>query len=271
MTWFLGGAAFLCLIYYVIILIYSGISTSFSFIWPVLVLALLLLAAGIQVYHRKSSLIPVWVPVSVGTACAAGALIFVITELLIGWGALTAKAQPVDYVIVLGAKVEGTEPGNSLKERLDRAIHYMEEHSNTVLVLSGGKGENEIFSEARIMYEYLQKQGVPAHKLLLEDQSSNTAENIIFSKKVIERHEYNKAQAAQAHLREKYRARPEGDRIRVGVLTSNYHVFRAKAIARKQGIWNPVGIAVPDDPVLALHMWVREGFAVLKDKFMGKM
>ena len=121
------------------------------------------------------------------------------------------------------------------------------------------------------MYEYLEQNGIPARQLLLEDQSSNTVENITFSRKVIERQEYYKDQAARAHLRDKYRARSDGDEIRIGVLTSNYHVFRARAIAKKQGIWNPVGIAASGDPVLAVHMWIREGFAVLKDKFMGRM
>lgn len=271
MTWFLEGAALACMIYYAVIAVYSGSSTSFALFWPFSAAFLIFLAIGLHVYHRKQDQIPVWVPVSVGTAVAACAIIFMITEICIGWGAFTARAQAADYVIVLGAKVQGTYPSNSLRARMDRALEYSMEHPNTILVLSGGKGEGEDISEARIMFDYLLERGVPARNMLIEDQSSNTAENITFSRKVIERQEYYKAQAAQAHLREKYRARSEGDEIRVGVLTSNYHVFRAKAIAKKQGIWNPVGIASSGDPVLAVHMWIREGFAVLKDKFMGRM
>ena len=88
------------------------------------------------------------------------------------------------------------------------------------------------------MYEYLQYNGIPEDKLLIEDQSSDTVQNIEFSRTVIDRQEYNKAQAARAHLMEFYRERPDGDTIRIGILTSNYHVFRA---------------------------------AVLKDKFMGRL
>ncbi len=271
MTWFLEGAAVLCLIYYAVIAMYSGLSTSFSLFWPALAVILLLMAGGIHLYHRKGLFVPVWVPVSVATAFAACALIFTVTEACIGWGVLSSKAQAADYVIVLGARVQGTELSNSLKARLDRALEYSKDHPNTFLVLSGGKGEGEEVSEARAMYEYLEQNGIPARQLLLEDQSSNTVENITFSRKVIERQEYYKDQAARAHLRDKYRARSDGDEIRIGVLTSNYHVFRAKAIAKKQGIWNPVGIAASGDPVLAVHMWIREGFAVLKDKFMGRM
>ena len=92
-----------------------------------------------------------WIGVSVGTVCAAGLLILVITEVLIGWSAITATGQPADYVIVLGARVRGTKISNSLKQRLDRAIEYSEEYPNTVLVLSGGKGPGEEISEAALV------------------------------------------------------------------------------------------------------------------------
>ena len=239
MVWFLGGTAVLCLLYYIIIVIYSGVSTSFALIWPCLAIFLGLLAAGWWFGSQHEGRIPVWIGVSVGTVCAAGFLILVITEVLIGWSAITATGQPADY-------------------------------PNTVLVLSGGKGPGEEISEARAMYEYLQYNGIPEDKLLIEDQSSDTVQNIEFSRTVIDRQEYNKAQAARAHLMEFYRERPDGDTIRIGILTSNYHVFRAEAIARRQEI-EPVGVAAACDPVLAVHLWLREAFAVLKDKFMGRL
>lgn len=210
MVWFLGGTAVLCLLYYIIIVIYSGVSTSFALIWPCLAIFLGLLAAGWWFGSQHEGRIPVWIGVSVGTVCAAGFLILVITEVLIGWSAITATGQPADYVIVLGARVRGTKISNSLKQRLDRAIEYSEEYPNTVLVLSGGKGPGEEISEARAMYEYLQYNGIPEDKLLIEDQSSDTVQNIEFSRTVIDRQEYNKAQAARAHLMEFYRERPDG-------------------------------------------------------------
>ena len=198
MVWFLGGTAVLCLLYYIIIVIYSGVSTSFALIWPCLAIFLGLLAAGWWFGSQHEGRIPVWIGVSVGTVCAAGLLILVITEVLIGWSAITATGQPADYVIVLGARVRGAKISNSLKQRLDRAIEYSEEYPNTVLVLSGGKGPGEEISEARAMYEYLQYNGIPEDKLLIEDQSSDTVQNIEFSRTVIDRQEYNKAQAARA-------------------------------------------------------------------------
>ena len=59
--------------------------------------------------------------------------------------------------------------------------------------------------------------------------------------------------------------------VRVGVLTSNFHVLRAKAIARNIGFTNVGSVSVPSAPVLFLHLCVRECFAVLKDQFVGNM
>lgn len=270
MTWILEGAAVLCLLYYGVISVYSGVSTSFSLFWLFMAAFLALLAAGLHFYSRHREQIPLWIPVSVVTACTAGALIFVVTLLLIGWGAITASRKPADYVVVLGAKVNGTELSNSLQKRLNTALKYAEDNPNTVLVLSGGQGQGEDISEARAMFEYLQYNGIPAERMLLEDQSFNTVENITFSRKVIERQEHYKALAAQQTLQGEYHVRPEQD-IRIAVLTSSYHIFRSKAIAEKQGIYHVGAVSAPSDPVLAVHLWIREGFAVLKDKFMGKL
>lgn len=269
MTWILEGAAILCLLYYGVIALYSGLSTSFVLIWPTMAIFFVLLAAGLHYYHRHPQSVPQWLVVSTATFCTACLVIFVAVELLIGWSAVTSTRRAAEYVIVLGAKVRGSELSNSLKKRLDKALEYAENNPNTVLVLSGGKGEGEDISEAEAMYDYLQYNGIPESQLLLEEQSVNTVQNIVFSKKVIDYQEKYKAMEARESLLDSYKER--SDSVKIAVLTSNYHVFRAKSIARKQGIYNISGIAAPGEPVLAIHMWVRECFAVLKDKFMGKM
>lgn len=271
MTWILEGAAILCLIYYGIIAVYSGLSTSFALFWPVMSVAFLCSAAVLHYYHRHQDIIPVWLTVSVTTAVSAVFAIFVVVELLIALGALTATSQAVDYVVVLGAKVNGKEPSNSLKKRLDKALEYAENNPNTMLVLSGGQGPDEDMSEARVMYDYLEFNGVAREQLLMETQSANTTENIIFSGELIAEQEKWKVMMAKLNLQDNYVGRSAGDDIRIGILTNSFHVFRAKEIAKKQGMKNVYGISAPSDRVLALHFWVRECFAVLKDKFMGNM
>lgn len=271
MTWILEAAAILCLIYYGIIVLYSGITTSFALCWPVFAICLVLLAAAIHYQRRYYDMIPLWITTSVATAVGAIITIFVLVELLIGWGAVSSTRQTMDYVIVLGAKVDGTRISNSLKKRLNKALEYAENNPNTTLVLSGGQGQDEGNSEARVMYEYLLLNGIPKEQLLMEDKSRNTKENIIFSKEVIDRQEKWREKLLKRELQDSYRGRPAGDTVKIGVLTSNFHVFRAKEIAKKQGIPNVYGISAQSDPVLGVHFWIRECFAVLKDKFMGNM
>ena len=247
MVWFLGGTAVLCLLYYIIIVIYSGVSTSFALIWPCLAIFLGLLAAGWWFGSQHEGRIPVWIGVSVGTVCAAGFLILVITEVLIGWSAITATGQPADYVIVLGARVRGTRISNSLKQRLDRAIEYSEEYPNTVLVLSGGKGPGEEISEAACMYDYLTAHGVEPGRLILEDQASNTAENFALSKPLL------------------YEAGVDPAEGRVAVVTNDFHIARSELIAAREGYGDVAGIPAPLPWVhLEINYTLREAFAMVK-------
>lgn len=271
MTWIIEGAAVLCLIYYGIIVVYSGMSTSFALFWPALALVLLVLAAGIHYYQRHQDTVPVWVTVGVTTAFSAAALVFIVVEVLIGLGALTSTKEAMNYVVVLGAKVNGREISNSLKKRLDKALKYAENNPNTVLVLSGGQGPGEDISEAQAMYEYLEFNGVPKEQLIMESRSTNTRENIVFSKEVIDQQEEWKRRLARENLQESYLERESTEDIKIAILTNGFHVFRAREIAKKQGIENVYMVAAPSDSVLLVHYWVREGFAVLKDKFIGAM
>ena len=170
-----------------------------------------------------------------------------ITEVLIGWSAITATGQPADYVIVLGARVRGAKISNSLKQRLDRAIEYSEEYPNTVLVLSGGKGPGEEISEAACMYDYLTAHGVEPGRLILEDQASNTAENFALSKPLL------------------YEAGVDPAEGRVAVVTNDFHIARAELIAAREGYGDVVGIPAPLPWVhLEINYTLREAFAMVK-------
>lgn len=262
MTWIFGVTALLCVVYYGVIVLYSGFDTSFSFIWLLFAGALFLLAAGHEFYRRNPKKIPLWIPVSIVTFCLAGILIFCVVEALIFSGAASMNQPDLDYLIVLGAKVEGEQVSNSLKKRLDKAIEYLEQNPETTLVLSGGRGEGELVAEAQAMYDYLQFNGVSEDKMLLEPFSTSTVENIAYSRVAIEENEWKKLQAEQEK-----REHP----LEIGVLTSNFHVYRAKKIAQKWGIPDIHGIASNSDPVLLVHFCVRECIAILKDKLMGNM
>ena len=77
----------------------------------------------------------------------------------------------LDYIIVLGAHVDGTRMTLALLERARRALLYLEENPGTKAVLSGGKGDGENISEAEAMYRYLTGHGIDGDRLIREEES----------------------------------------------------------------------------------------------------
>ncbi|RGY97039.1 YdcF family protein [Clostridium sp. AM58-1XD] len=261
------GAA-VCLLYFIAIIIYSGIGTSFAFIW-LFMSAVLFAGAGCRRYGRIApGKIPLWMTVSALTLGGVSVLIFVIVEILIFTG-VTSSAEPdLDYVIVLGAKVKRDGISKSLRMRLDRAIEYVEFNPDTVLVVSGGKGPNEPVSEAEAMRDYLIYNGIRKEQIILEDRSMSTVENIAYSRVAIEEDMARKEKEMEKDTEEDIE---ESRPVKIGVVTSDFHVFRAKQIAKKWGIPHIHGIAARSDIWLLPHFCVRECAAILKDKLMGNM
>ena len=109
----------------------------------------------------------------------------------------------------------------------------------------------------------------------METRSTNTVENIQYSLEAIRKQESWKDSVFRQIFgdvaQNAYSPGDELDSIHIGILTSDFHLFRAKAIARKQGVKNVYGIAAPTDIGLAPNLWIRECFAILKDKFMGNI
>lgn len=258
MFWIFNLAALLCMVYYIVILVYSGISTSWSFLWLIAAAMFLFLAFGTEYYIKHAKKIPLWVPVSVVTTLLAGITVFGVIEVLIFTNAAGRDAQGMDYVIVLGTEVRGEEISDSLKKRLDKVLVYAEKNPDTVFILSGGKGRGEALSEADAMFAYLSYNGLPEDKMIKEGKSTNTKENIEYSKNVIQ-------------IVESFRKRSEDEEMKIAVLSSDFHVFRAKQIAKKMGITDIYGIQAETNQVLFIHLCVREALAVFKDKLLGNM
>lgn len=274
MVWFLCLMAVLCIVYYIVIIIYSGITTSFSLIWPFFSILSLFLAFCWNSWEKHKGRLPLWVPVSAATVCCAGILVFMAVEILVFAGVAARDTSGLDYVIVLGARVKETGLSKSLKNRLDKAIQYLDENPGTVLVLSGGQGGDEPVSEASAMRDYLVYNGVKEKQLILESRSSSTVENIAYSRVAIEEDQAGKKERIQNNpvFMEPgdYEEVPDKP-LKIGVLTSDFHVYRAQKIAEKWGIPDIYGISSKTDPVLFLHFCVRECAAILKDKLVGNM
>lgn len=236
----------LCFLYFAGIVIYAGIRTSICWVWA-LGGALFLFLWRALIYqnaHPGSGLR--FVTGGLGLLLAAGvAVCLIIGSRIVG--AMTAKPRAdLQYVVVLGAQVKGTRPSRALRKRLDEAVAYAGENPGTLFVLSGGQGPDEGISEAECMYNYMTEKGVPSERLLLEDQSTSTQENLEFSDELYSLKKYS-----------------------VGVLSNNFHVYRAMELAKHQGYEDVSGIPAPSDLGMQPHNILREVCCVLLEKAKG--
>ena len=114
----------------------------------------------------------------------AGVLAFGALEFVIWRGSQGRTAQSVDgpeVMVVFGCQVRKDGPSILLRDRLDTALAYLEGHPETRVVVTGGKGDDEHQSEAQAMYDYLTARGVSGAKILMEDKSRNTHQNIQYT------------------------------------------------------------------------------------------
>lgn len=259
MTKLLAVLGIICILYCLIILI-AGIYGSFFFlIWGVL--GICLLAAARFLYIGGWQLLPVPVRAVIGLAAVVGLLIFLITESLMISRFGSSGEPDLDYIIVLGAQMWENGPSKALRLRLDTALKYLEHNEHTQVIVSGGKGSNEPVSEAQGMYVYLTEHGGDPDRIIREERSVNTCENLRFSRKLMEEREAEKGQTG----------RTQKPAYSVGIVTSNFHVYRSLGIAQAQGYARVCGIAAPSDYLMQPNNMLREFMGIMKDLLTGNM
>ena len=119
-----------------------------------------------------------------------GVLAFAALELVILRGTRGQAAQTgsgPEVLVVFGCHVNPDGPSIQLRERLDAALGYWQEHPDIHIVVSGGKGDNEHQSEARSMHDYLIDHGVDEESILMEDKSRNTHQNVLYTRELLRR------------------------------------------------------------------------------------
>lgn len=139
-------------------------------------------------------------------------------------------------------------PSKALQYRLDAAFEYLENNPDTRVIVSGGQGADEHISEAQGMYDYLVDKGISPERIIMEDRSRNTFQNLTFSAEYLDR-----------------------EKNSVAVVSNDFHVFRAVKIARKAGYSNVYGLAARGEPFLKYNNMMREFFGVVKDFLVGNM
>ncbi len=157
------------------------------------------------------------------------------------------------YILVPGARVREDGASRVLRYRLERAVHFLKENPETIVIVSGGKGSDEPCTEAEVMRDYLLREGIEGSRIISEDRSVNTSQNIRFSADVIRR---------------------RGDSVRqakVGIVTSNFHIFRAVRLAKKAGYRHVYGIPAKSTPFFLPNNVLRESLGIVKDWLCGNL
>lgn len=166
------------------------------------------------------------------------------------------------YLIVLGAKVDGYHLTDALKQRLDAALSYLREHPGTKVIVSGGQGRGESVPEGRAMAEYLRTCGIAPGRILTEETSTTTRENLAYSGKILLR---DLRQSESLQGQENGKDRKENlQNVRVGIVTNSFHIYRAVRIAGQEGYGNVAAVPAPTTRIMLVNYMTREFFGVLK-------
>lgn len=145
-------------------------------------------------------------------------------------------------VVVLGCLVRGTEPSRMLNDRINAAAQYLIANPSVKCIASGGKGVDEEISEAQCIKNELIMRGIDGRRIIIEDKSTNTAENLEFSAKIIEQN---------------------GLPTDIAVASDNFHQLRAKIYASRCGL-TASSLGCRTAIVLSGGYWAREVLGIAK-------
>ena len=226
----LGIVSFL---YWIVCIVFAHIGVSWLWIWPAFSSFCFLRWFML----RRKITVPKWLGIIYFVLLAVFLVAFCCIESRIILYMNVDPPAGLDYIITLGAAVRDGKPTSPLLFRIEKTEEYLADNPSAKAIASGGKGPAESMSEAECIREYLLEDGIDDSRILLEDRSSDTQENICFSFQLI----------------------PEG--ASVGIVSNSYHLYRACRIAEANGYQVSAIPAVTLLP-LGIHYTVREFFAV---------
>ncbi|MGN0362367.1 MAG: YdcF family protein [Bilifractor sp.] len=227
-----------CLIYAVV----SG--TKFFAIWYLIAAFFFWISFMTWGSHWKG--VPVVLRVVLAVVLSCAVLVLVVGNICIMTEFHDKGKSRLDTIIVLGAQVRTSGPSRVLRSRLDTASDYLKENPETICIVSGGQGPNEPCTEAEAMKKYLVGKGIPEGRILEENKSESTLENLEYSSKLLDR-----------------------DRDSIGIVTNDFHVFRSMRLAKKDGYRNVCGIAAPSNPLYLPNNMLRECLGIVKEVVCG--
>lgn len=238
------------MIYYIFLKLAFGY-TSFSIVF--FIAGLILFSYGVMELKYKIHLwgrIPKKLRKVITIFIIIAVSIFLVIESIVVFNGFKKDNIKPDYVIVLGAGVKGTTISASLEERLITAIKFNKEYPDVPLVLSGGQGKGEDISEALAMKNYLINNGIDENLIIMEDKSTNTYENFLYTNEILK------------DITGK-------ENLNVTVISNGFHMYRAKYLGEKVG-FNCYGYPAKTRKATAVVFYVREVFAVIKAYLLNR-
>lgn len=206
---------------------------------------------GSRAYRGKR--VPTWQKVLL-SLIAAGILCFTGLFGAVLYGSHDQVQGTPQVMVILGCRVmPGGAPSILLQDRLNTALNYWEDHRDITVVVSGGQGQNEPKSEAQCMAEVLMDSGIPGDQILQEDRSSNTMENLVFTRDLL---------------------MEEGIDVRetdILVVSNGFHLTRARMLAERFGYGSVSTLAAPTTHLPSrIQMYIREPLALVKSFLLDR-
>lgn len=249
-TYMYAGMGGCCLLYFLLLKRYCGRVPAFGGIWLWNGLGMIALGMSIHLLEKiekKGIFSSAWMEKILLIVQEMTGILCILLVCFLFWILFLARegnrkpASGADYVVVLGAKVNGSNPSRALKSRIVTASSYLKDNPTAKVVVTGGKGEGEEISEALCMKRALLALGIEEKRILLEDRSTNTVENITFASRLIEKKDSF-----------------------VVVVTNDFHALRGRLLADRAGFVRVESLGAPSAPLMKLHYYTRETFSWMK-------
>ena len=180
-----------------------------------------------------------------GAMCAAVLVVSIVEVPILINTSTNEESSQCKYAVVLGAGLWGDRISLSLSERLNACLDFLNSNENAIAIVSGGQGEGEYISEAQAMNDWLIEHGIDQDRIIMEDRSTSTKQNIEFSVEIIKKHNDD--------------VLPDS----IAIVSSDYHLFRAKSYLKEYSV-EAYGVSAKTSyPILRFNYLIREAFAVM--------
>lgn len=249
MYWVLFSLGILCILNF-LFLLSLGIVMNVGVLFPVSLGIFILILSYMRLFKNVRIIRNVVAARTLKVAAFLFLLSFVIVEALIWTATENEKDKKVDYVILLGAGLKGDQITATFMNRMENCAEYLKKYPDAMVVVTGGQGYGETISEAAAMKNYLVGVGIGKNRILEEDKATSTFENFKYSKDILKRKFGN-------------------ENYTIMIITSDFHMFRAKMLAKRTG-FTAYGMPAKTWWGVFPNSCVREYFAVIKSVLIDR-